>query len=301
MNDQFILDYPKFISIELCNQDGNFFPLRYLKSIDLDRILGISFTSIARLKHINFKILLQHLSKYHLILSIDIVPITTNFNALDKVIDYLSQIRIPLYSANSHKHDEIIGEKDSFKHTLSRIIQNEKYQKKSIVLLMPITEKNFGNTEIITLYEFAKKNNVFFSPYIQAKFDPNYSLPQFEYKRILITLANLYAKDKGKTLFLDEPLIFNYLKESNRCPAGTLLIHINSHGEIYPCVHSSKKIGSIATSNIRVSIRNFRKIQRHSECSSCKFITVCGGGCVATKTNNIYNNDPYCFICTKDH
>lgn len=132
-----------------------------------------------------------------------------------------------------------------------------------------------------------------FSDYILRKEDFDFVEKFLEHNNVLIT---------------DSAMENLGLSCKSRCGAGKFLISIGADGTVYPChmLHiKNLSLGNVLNSRLSEIVfkksNPFLELDIHSikGCSSCKYGTLCGGGCRARsylQTGSIYENSDICSV-----
>jgi radical SAM protein with 4Fe4S-binding SPASM domain len=104
-----------------------------------------------------------------------------------------------------------------------------------------------------------------------------------------INLYTYILSGQDTDSFIDQPNFFQYIGEPGRCPAGNYRINFCSDGTITPCnMDFSYCLGTIGADpeSIKLNIDTYLEFTKVTpyECSLCKNVGVCKGGCVVAKT-----------------
>lgn len=118
---------------------------------------------------------------------------------------------------------------------------------------------------------------------------------------------SILTLDDGKPILaLDAPVGLN-LTVKRRCGAGCESLSIGADGAIYPCHMLHRReyaMGNVFSSSIAEAMsgdvaRLFKELDASSfeDCSDCKYVRICGGGCRARSlfaSGNVESKDSYC-------
>jgi len=147
-------------------------------------------------------------------------------------------------------------------------------------------------------------------PHGRARALNSIRLSPFDYKKILIKICDL--QKKGCKIFVDEslkPLLSTITSIRHECPAGKFTVSITPDGRLQPCealkeFTCSQQFKDKETLLYEWLMCTALKTIRHfdatniSQCRSCKYFDLCGGGCRAATyavNGNLIAPDPDCW------
>lgn len=213
---------------------------------------------------------------------------------------------LSLYGITPKTHDSITGSPGSFEKLFSAVDTLQEHDVRAFVSLV-VVQPNVH--EFSQFFDWALEKGI---PLAHIRrYIPRYPkdklLPDID---VMKTIIAEYAPrrdeydEKGLHFEIEEAFDFSEM-EGARCPAGRQLCHVSVEGNITPCPYIPLPGESVfeegfknvwENSSLLESVRNAAVTT--GKCTECRFISECGGGCVAAAykiTNSFTEPDPYCF------
>lgn len=142
----------------------------------------------------------------------------------------------------------------------------------------------------------------------------NYAFSRDEYKKVIKKIQSLQEQYQKERVLIHLPYIHirdgTYAFDRSICTAGSSGCMVDFDGTVKLCEKISLTIGNLITEDMTdiwnsPIIEDMRNITEKikGKCSSCSFLPVCKGGCRGEsyiRTNNLYAEDPICWIGDKN-
>jgi len=201
-------------------------------------------------------------------------------------LDGIQQIRLHLFSLNPHLHNRIACDRQSFRKTTEYarwLADNFSGEK---IMVFPVCWENYE--EMPAVVDWCRGLN-FIPNFFVVPRQHEYSVDVQDYRVVLQALRKLPPED----IIIDVPLL-GLSGWSNICPGGRLAMYVGVDGEIKPCPDFPYPLCWLEEDIPRAWRTLQGKIaELNRQCSSCGHFSVCGGGCLANKTEA--GKDCYCF------
>jgi radical SAM protein with 4Fe4S-binding SPASM domain len=252
---------------------------------------------------------------YELLEYIDKKPIwsliqTNGLLITDEVAQTLKKVGVgacdlPLFGIVPETHDFITQLPGSFEKLFSAYTILRKYDVRTFVSFV-VTRYNVQ--EFSQFFDWALEKGIPLAHIRRCI--PRYPHDEFvPHTDALMPIFREYSPRRDeydkKGLHFEIEEAFNPLEvEGVRCPAGTQLCHISAEGCIQPCPYIPVKGESVFEKGFTSLWENsslLGKVRQATvsagKCTECKYVTSCGGGCMAsayTVTGSLKSPDPLC-------
>jgi len=220
---------------------------------------------------------------------------------------YVRDIAVSLYAMNPEIHDRVTGVSGSFEKTMQavKLLREENFA----VYLTPVALKGINVSEILPMYEFARKNRCSFSVGIDL-------LPNYAGLDDIVEKLQISAEDI-KMIVEETSKDRNFVASEARYPCGVSdpngPIHINPYGYVFPCL--TMQVERIIDKNDNVRIRRLSEIPAKStfykllpgltwdsfpECKECRYRIYCHRCFIAEyiRTGSFYGSPSYANCAT---
>jgi len=214
---------------------------------------------------------------------------------------------LPLFGIRPETHDSITGVPGSFEKLFSAIDILTSHNVRTFVSFV-VVQPNVQ--ELSPFFDWALEKGIPLAHvrrYI-PKHPKDILLPDMEILRpILLKYAPLRDEydEKGLHYEIEEAFDFSE-QEGARCPAGIQLCYVTAEGYVTPCPYLLVTGESVFEKGFKHVWENSSVLQRarnaaisKGKCEQCKFLSECGGGCIAAAyqvTGSFEEPDPYCYV-----
>lgn len=200
-------------------------------------------------------------------------------------LNLIQQIRVRLFSLGPEKHDRITGEKDNFKKIMAVVRWLAENYNQEKILVFPVCRENTEEIDGVLSWcaEHSFKANIFIVPRAHK-----YALEFMAFQQVMKKLGNLLLHE----LILDIPLL-GLIGYPNLCPGARLAMFIGIGGEVKPCPYFPYPLGQVKEGVLEAWVcLQERLAGLNRSCACCRYFSLCGGGCLANKTDT--GKDYYC-------
>lgn len=214
---------------------------------------------------------------------------------------------LPLFGITPQTHDSITGIPGSFEKLFGAIDILNSHKVRTFVSFIVV---NRNVQELSQFFDWALRKGI---PLAHVRrYIPRCPgdglLPDM---KTLVPILLKYGQRRdeydGKGLHFEIEEAFNFSEiEGARCPAGIQLCHITAEGTVSPCPYLPVKGESVFEKGFKEIWENSSVLRRarnaaisKGKCKECKYVSVCGGGCIAAAyqtTGAFEEPDPYCMV-----
>lgn len=282
-------------------------------------VRGVTLTGGEPLLIKNLFEIMDKLKQFGISQSLESNGYLINENIAKKLCNRCNDVQMSLYGDNATTHDKFTQTPKSFERVLSAAENLNDYGIR-VLFNCVIHKNNFDQLDSIVSIACKKGMQIKLNPLFPLGRGKDLSGIMFEpheYKIVVESIKkiiNNYGEDR---VISHLPYVYisgnSYMRQNSICLSGISVCRIGPLGEITPCekLSASELIqGNILNEDLNIVWENspFFDLLRHIEsrvegkCKSCKYLTMCRGGCrgeAYVRQGNATAEDPICWITGK--